>query len=132
MVHRSPTCLWFGAAKNDKLTPLFLYYSSNDPDERTTLRQYVERMVDDQEEIYYVTGESREIVANSPHLEAFKKKGVEVLYLVDPIDEFLVQALTEFDGKKLKSVTKGDAAKAIPSKSTRNSRTRPRSTRASF
>jgi molecular chaperone HtpG len=61
----------------------------------------------DQDEIYYLTGESRSVVENSPHLEAFKERGYEVLYLTDPVDELLVQSLSEFEGKKLKSVGKG-------------------------
>jgi molecular chaperone HtpG len=61
----------------------------------------------EQEEIFYLTGESRTVVENSPHLEAFKAKGYEVLYLVDTVDELLVQHLTEFEGKRLKSVGKG-------------------------
>ena len=64
-------------------------------------------MKEDQKEIFYLAGESRSVVENSPHLEAFKDKGYEVLYLVDPVDELVVQFLTEFDGKQLKSVGKG-------------------------
>ena len=65
-------------------------------------------MKDGQEAIYYVNGNSREAVEQSPHLEAFKAKGYEVLFLVDPVDEFMVMHLEEFDGKKLQSVGKGD------------------------
>jgi molecular chaperone HtpG len=64
-------------------------------------------MKEDQKEIFYLAGESRSVVENSPHLEAFKDKGYEVLYLVDPVDELVVQFLTEFEGKQLKSVGKG-------------------------
>jgi molecular chaperone HtpG len=66
-------------------------------------------MKEGQSAIYYTTGSSRRSVENSPHLEAFKEKGYEVLYLVDPVDEVLVQWVPEFDGKKLKSVLKGTA-----------------------
>ncbi len=92
----------------DKITSLLLFESSHDSEKLTTLAEYVERMQEDQKEIFYLTGESRSVVEHSPHLEAFKKKGVEVIYLVDPVDELLVQSLTEFEEKKLKSVWKGD------------------------
>lgn len=100
----------FGEDNKDKITPLLLFHSSDGDGKRTTLKQYVERMPKGQEEIYYLTGESREVVEHSPHLEAFKKRKIEVLYLVDPIDEFLVQSLTEFDGKTLKSAAKGEVS----------------------
>jgi molecular chaperone HtpG len=64
-------------------------------------------MKEGQEEIYYLTGESRGVVENSPHLEAFKEKGYEVLYLTEPVDELLAQSLWDFEGKKLKSAGKG-------------------------
>ncbi|HEY7215355.1 MAG TPA: molecular chaperone HtpG, partial [Thermoanaerobaculia bacterium] len=73
----------------------------------TTLKDYVSRMKEGQNEIYYLTGESRSQVENSPHLEAFKEKGYEVLYLVDTVDELLTQTLHEYGGKKLKSAGKG-------------------------
>ncbi|HWG88356.1 MAG TPA: molecular chaperone HtpG, partial [Candidatus Acidoferrales bacterium] len=91
----------------EKLLPLLLFESSNDPKELTTLKAYVERMKPEQTEILYLTGESRKVIENSPHLEASKQKGYEVLYLSDPVDELLVQHVHEFEGKKLKSVTKG-------------------------
>ncbi|MCP5014252.1 MAG: molecular chaperone HtpG, partial [Ketobacter sp.] len=91
----------------DKLLPLTLFESSGDPEMLTTLSEYVGRMKADQEEIFYLTGESRSAVENSPHLEAFKDKGYEVLYLVDTVDELVVQHLMDFEDKKLKSVGKG-------------------------
>lgn len=91
----------------DRLVSLLLFQSSNDAEKLTTLKDYVGRMPSEQEEIFYLTGESRTVVENSPHLEAFKAKGYEVLYLVDTVDELLVQHLTEFEGKRLKSVGKG-------------------------
>jgi molecular chaperone HtpG len=91
----------------DRILSLLLFASSNDPEKLTTLKDYVGRMKEGQDEIYYLTGESRSVVENSPHLEAFKEGGCEVLYLVEPVDELLVQSLTYYDGKKLKSVGKG-------------------------
>ncbi|MFE9017372.1 molecular chaperone HtpG [Streptomyces sp. NPDC007808] len=77
-------------------------------DEPTTLARYVERMKDDQDDIYYITGESRQSIENSPHMEAFRDKGIEVLLLTDPVDEVWVDAVGEYEGKKLRSVTKGE------------------------
>jgi molecular chaperone HtpG len=91
----------------EKLLPLLLFESSHDPKELTTLKAYVERMKPEQAEILYLTGESRKVIENSPHLEAPSQKGYEVLYFSDPVDELMVQPLYEFEGKKLKSVTKG-------------------------
>ncbi len=91
----------------EKLLPLLLFESSNSPKDLTTLKAYVERMKPEQTEIFYLTGESRKVVENSPHLEAPRQKGYEVLYLSDPVDELLVQHLYEFEGKRLKSVSKG-------------------------
>ena len=81
--------------------------AENDP-EPTTLAGYVERMKDGQEQIFYATGDTREQILKSPHLEAFKAKGYEVLLLTDPVDEVWVQNVTEFDGKPLQSVARGE------------------------
>jgi molecular chaperone HtpG len=91
----------------EKLLELLVFESSNDPEKLTSLKEYVERMKEGQNEIYYLTGESRSQVENSPNLEAFKEKGYEVLYLVDTVDELLTQSLNEYGGKKLKSAGKG-------------------------
>jgi molecular chaperone HtpG len=91
----------------EKLLPLLLFESSNNPKELTTLKTYSERMRTEQSEILYLTGESRRVIENSPHLEAAKQKGYEVLYLSDPVDELLVQHLHEFEGVRLKSLGKG-------------------------
>ncbi|HEV3038128.1 MAG TPA: molecular chaperone HtpG [Candidatus Angelobacter sp.] len=91
----------------DKIISLLLFESSNHPTDRTTLKGYFERMKPEQTEILYLTGESRKVVENSPHLEAVKEKGYEVLYLTDPVDELLTQYVHEFEGKKLKSISKG-------------------------
>jgi molecular chaperone HtpG len=91
----------------EKILSLLLFQSSNDPEKLTTLKDYVERMKEGQNEIYYLTGESRRVVENSPHLEVFKEKGYEALYLVEPVDELLAQSLTDYESKKLKSVGNG-------------------------
>jgi molecular chaperone HtpG len=91
----------------EQLLPLLLFGSSHDLKQLTTLKAYVDRMKPEQTEILYLTGESRKVIENSPHLEAPKQKGYEVLYLSDPVDELLVQHLDEFEGKRLKSVNKG-------------------------
>ena len=96
---------------------LLLFFSSNDEKKMTTLDDYVGRMKEGQKDIYYVTGESRAIVENLPHLEAVRERDYEVLYLIDPVDELLVQHLTEYDGRKLKSIGKGSIDLADDAKS---------------
>ena len=82
--------------------------STHSEEEPTTLAEYVERMKDGQTQIYYATGETRQQLLKSPHLEAFKAKGYEVLLLTDPVDEVWVGTITEFDGKPLQSVARGE------------------------
>jgi molecular chaperone HtpG len=91
----------------DRILSLLLFQSSADAEKLTTLKAYVERMKEGQEDIYYMTGEARRVVENSPHLEAFKQKGYEVLYLTEPVDELLAHSLWDYEGKKLKSAGKG-------------------------
>jgi molecular chaperone HtpG len=83
------------------------FASTDDPEQTTTLRQYVERMKEGQKDIYFMTGESRQMIENSPHIEAFRAKGYEVLLLADPIDEMWVDAVHEFEDKRLQSIAKG-------------------------
>ncbi|MET9605212.1 molecular chaperone HtpG [Streptomyces sp. NPDC006512] len=81
--------------------------STHDKEKTTTLREYVERMQDGQDAIYYLTGESRTMVENSPHMEAFAAKGYEVLILTDPVDEVWADQVSAFDGHRLQSIAKG-------------------------
>uniref|UniRef100_A0A7N8XF35 Heat shock protein 90, alpha (cytosolic), class B member 1 n=1 Tax=Mastacembelus armatus TaxID=205130 RepID=A0A7N8XF35_9TELE len=89
-----------------KLSELLRYHSSQSGDETTSLTEYVSRMKENQKSIYYITGESKDQVANSAFVERVRKRGFEVLYMTEPIDEYCVQQLKEFDGKSLVSVTK--------------------------
>ncbi|TYB91726.1 molecular chaperone HtpG, partial [Micromonospora sp. WP24] len=92
----------------DTLLELVSAASTQDPAEPTDLRGYVERMKDGQGEIWYATGESRAMLENSPHMEAFRARGLEVLLLTDPVDEVWVERVGEYDGKPLRSIAKGD------------------------
>ncbi|XP_064599620.1 heat shock protein 83-like [Liolophura sinensis] len=89
-----------------KLSDFLRYHTSTSGDEMSSLKEYVSRMKENQKDIYYITGESREAVQNSAFVERVKKRGFEVLYMVDPIDEYAVQQLKEYDGKTLVCVTK--------------------------
>ncbi|XP_035277120.1 heat shock protein HSP 90-alpha [Anguilla rostrata] len=89
-----------------KLSELLRYYTSASGDEMVSLKDYVTRMKDTQKHIYYITGETKDQVANSAFVERLRKAGLEVIYMIEPIDEYCVQQLKEFDGKNLVSVTK--------------------------
>merc|ERR1711881_374665 len=93
--------------KNCKKIAEFLrYYSTKSGDSQVSLKTYVERMKENQTLIYYITGENKEAVENSPFLEALKKRDLEVLYLTDPIDEYAIQKLKDYKGRSLACATK--------------------------
>jgi molecular chaperone HtpG len=94
--------------KKDRLLELVLCQSGHHEKDLTSLQEYAGRMKEGQEAIYYLTGVTRQAVERSPHLEAFRDKEYEVLYLTDPVDEVWTQYVTEFEGKKLQSVGKGE------------------------
>merc|ERR1711998_633017 len=103
-------CLKLGVHEDStnrtKVAELLRFHTSKSGDEMISFKEYVDRMKEGQNDIYYITGESVAQVSSSPFIETLRKKGFEVIYMVDPIDEYSVQQLKEFDGKKLKSVTK--------------------------
>ena len=97
------------AANKEQVAGLLRFASTNEDSatQNVSLASYVERMKEGQDKIYYVVADSFEAAKNSPHLEVFRKKGIEVLLMSDRIDEWLVSHLTDFDGKQLQSVTRG-------------------------
>jgi molecular chaperone HtpG len=92
----------------DAILGVSSFATTHDTERLTTLAQYVERMKDGQEHIYYLTGESRQAIENSPHMEAFRDRGIEVLLLTDPVDEVWVDTAPEFEGRQFHSVAKGE------------------------
>jgi molecular chaperone HtpG len=94
-------------SNKDKLIKLLLFNTSHS-DKLSSLAEYCERMQKDQKSIYYLTGDSIKNLESSPHLERLKQKNYEVIYLIDPVDEWLMNALTEFDGKKFISINKDE------------------------
>merc|ERR1719339_583432 len=89
-----------------KLAGFLRYHTSASGEELASLGDYVARMKENQKDIFYITGESKDVVATSSFVERLKKRGLEVVYMTEPIDEYVVQQLKEFDGKNLVSVTK--------------------------
>jgi len=89
-----------------KIAELLGFYTSKSGEEMVSFKEYIARMKEGQKNIFYITGESRQHVANSPFIEKLKNKGIEVLYLVDAIDEYSIQQLKDFEGKPLKCCTK--------------------------
>ncbi len=93
----------------EKLLKVCRFYSTHNDDERfTSLEEYVDRMKDQQDKIYYISGENRDNVKNSPQLEGFKSRGLEVLFMTDTIDDFWLQNVQDYKGKQFQSITKGD------------------------
>ena len=93
-------------ANRTKVADLLRFSTSKSGDDLISLKEYIARMKEGQNGIFYITGESKAAVSTSPFLEGLKQRGYEVLYLIDPIDEYMVQQLKEYDGKKLVSCTK--------------------------
>jgi len=94
------------SANRDKLAEFLRFYSTKSGSEMTSLKDYITRMKEGQEFIYYVCGETKKAVENSPFLEGLKKKGLEVLLMSDPMDEYAMQQLKEFETKKFKNISK--------------------------
>ena len=96
-------------SNKDKIKDLLLFESSKTkPGEYVSLKEYTDRMLPEQKNIYFLTGDSRATIDNSPHLEVFKKKDVEVLFMTEPVDEFILPGFGEYSDKSLKSIAQGD------------------------
>merc|ERR1712100_371074 len=89
-----------------KLADLLRFHTSKTGEDQISFKDYIQRMKEGQKDIYYITGESKASVAQSPFVETLKKKGYEVLYLVDPIDEYVIQQLKDYEEKKLRNCSK--------------------------
>lgn len=100
--------IYTDSSKKEKIAALARYKTTRSQDKWVSLDQYVKNMPADQKEIFYITGDDINALLNSPHLEQLKEKEYEVLLMTDPVDEWVVQSLTEYDGKPLKSAEKGD------------------------
>merc|ERR1712050_123113 len=90
----------------EKLAGFLRYHSSKSGDDMISLKEYVGRMKEGQKDIFFITGESKQSVSQSPFIESLKKKGYEVLYLIDPIDEYVIQQLKDYEEKKLRNCSK--------------------------
>ncbi|MDD7056466.1 MAG: molecular chaperone HtpG [Selenomonadaceae bacterium] len=99
--------IYEGSDTVDKLKDLILFMSSKD-EKLVTLKEYVERMPESQKKIYYATAKDKETIEHLPQLETLKDKGYEVLYLLDPVDEFCVETIREYEGKSFQSISRGD------------------------
>lgn len=95
-------------SNREEIAGLSLFHSTKTTDRLTTLDAYIERMIPEQKAIYYITGDDVKVLGNNPQLEAFRQKGLEVLLLVDPIDEFWTQSLPNYKGKAIKHVSQAD------------------------
>src|SRR5215217_840269 len=109
--------LFMDFQNTEKLQDLLLFESSNSIDQKTTLREYVDRMPEQQKAIYYIAGESRTAIEKLPQLEVLREQQFEILYFLDKIDEFLTQNLHEYAGKKLQSASHGDLDLDLPPQS---------------
>ena len=94
--------------RKKSLLDISLFKSTND-EKYTSLNEYISRMKEDQNDIYYISGENIEQVIESPQIEGFKSRGLEVLFMIDPVDEFWLPSFNEYEGKGFKSITKGNA-----------------------
>jgi molecular chaperone HtpG len=94
------------ATNRAKLAEFLRYHTSKSGEDQISLKEYVGRMKEGQKDIYYITGESRSAIASSPFIESLKKKGYEIIYMIDPIDEYVIQQLKEYEGKKLRNCSK--------------------------
>lgn len=99
--------VWLDPSNREKHADLLRYTTTKSDGKRISLKDYVANMKDDQKDIYYITGENLATLENSPHLEALKEKDFEIILMADPVDEWVAQSLTEYDGKPLKSAEKG-------------------------